>query len=248
MPRVARKQSSSDVYHVILRGSAQQLIFEDDRDRRHFLGVLTEKLKDFNVSVMAWCLMGNHVHLLLRASLDGLVDTMKIVGARYATYFNLRHGRCGHLFQGRFLSEPVEDDAYFLEVVRYIHRNPLKAGITRSLSYRWSSYHEYLEQPTLSDTELVLSMFDSLEEFIAFHHEDSDATNCLDLPERKPRMTDDDAVACAIDKFGGEGLGRIKALERTKRDAAIRELKEAGLGVRQIQRLTGVPLASVSKA
>ncbi|GAE47324.1 transposase [Mesobacillus boroniphilus] len=128
MARKARVKSSSGIYHVMFRGVNRQDIFHDDDDRRRFLEILKKYKKKMGLQVYAWCLMSNHIHVLLKEGEESISATMKRVGVSYAVYYNWKYRTSGHVFQNRFNSEIVENDAYFLTVVRYIHQNPVKAG------------------------------------------------------------------------------------------------------------------------
>ena len=115
MPRSARKKSSSGIYHVILRGINKQRIFEDDEDNLYFL----EKLKTYKdisgYELYAYCLMSNHLHLLIKEGGDSLSIAFRRIGASFVYWYNRKYSRSGHLFQDRFKSEPVETDEYFLQ-------------------------------------------------------------------------------------------------------------------------------------
>ena len=243
-----RIESASGIYHVMAKGVGGQLIVEDDDDRRIFVSFLKEGIARAGVTLLAWCLMDNHVHLLMSCPIDGLSCCMGNLLSSYALVFNRRHGREGHLFQGRFKSVPIEDDAYLLTVVRYIHQNPVKANMTPTCDYPWSSYNEYTGNPELTNTETILSMFDgvkSLEEFHAIFDEDAEHDKDLEWDKR---VSDEDALNHAIELFGDSGLGHIKAMPKEERNAAIRQLKDYGCTVRQIRRLTGLSLGTISKA
>ena len=141
MPRGARKTSSTDIYHVMLRGINRQDIFEEDEDKKIFLWIIRECIKVSGCDIYAYCLMSNHVHILIRTKTESIGVIMKRIGTRYVLYFNEKYGRVGHLFQDRFKSEPIETDEYFLTVLRYIHQNPLKANMCKKLEdYAYSSY------------------------------------------------------------------------------------------------------------
>ena len=143
MPRVARIKSSTGIYHIMIRGINQQNIFSYDDDYKRFLVILAKYHRQSNYEIYAYCLMGNHIHLLLKEGKESLATSMKRIGTSYVYYYNWQYDRKGHLFQDRYKSEPVEDDAYFLTVLRYIHQNPLKAGLSDDISsYPWSSYSE----------------------------------------------------------------------------------------------------------
>ena len=246
--RAARRVSESDIYHVMSRGAGRQLIFEDDEDRERCLSLLGTHLERTPGKMLAWCFMENHLHLLLCIPCDDLSMFMRRFLSDYALYFNRRHGREGHLFQDRFLSEPVEKDDYLLSVARYIHQNPEKAGLSKTRAYPWSSYGEYTGVPLLCDTDLVLSMLGGIQQFVSFHEEFDEGVSPLEVRFRRNRMSDEQCLSRALELFGDAGLGEIKALPKAERDEAIRTLKGEGLTVRQIQRLTGVSLGSISKA
>ena len=157
MARTARTHSDSGVYHVILRGVNKQQIFECTEDYQRFLNILrtlTVQEQDEsghrskpNCVVYAYCLMGNHVHLLIKESSETLAQIMKRISSSCVYYYNQKYGRIGHLFQERFKSQPVGDWDYFLTLLRYIHQNPLKPHLVTSLrEYRWSSWLEYMDK------------------------------------------------------------------------------------------------------
>lgn len=163
MARRPRQQSTSDIHHVMNRGVDRQPVFLGDRDRLDFGNGLDEIHRRFGVETLAYCLMGNHYHLLLRAPGGALSSAMHHLGTSYTSRTNLRNGRDGPLFRGRYHSIPVETDHYLTWVARYIHRNPLDiAGVTHPASYRWSSYRAYVglrPAPSFLAADLVLGMF-----------------------------------------------------------------------------------------
>lgn len=254
--RTARKRSESNIYHLVIRGAGRQLIFEDDNDRLAFLDLLEQSLADEECRLHAWCLMGNHVHLLAEGALDGISRLMHSVCGRYAQRFNMRHERTGHLFQGRYMSEPVDDDVYFLTVLRYIHQNPEKAGIASCCSYRWSSYGEYASAPaclnraSLCDTEPALRMLGGCDEFKLFHAQ-SDDREFLEgetLRSATRSMPDAEAAEIARSVVGSADIASLKSMNKAARNEALKKMKAAGLTVRQIERLTGIGRGVVSRA
>jgi len=125
MPRQARQKSESGIYHIMLRGINQQIIFEDEEDSEKFIETLKTYKAISGYKIFAYCLMGNHCHLLLKVEKEDLVLIFKRIAGSYVYWYNWKYYRRGHLFQDRFKSEPVEDDVYFLTVLRYIHQNPV---------------------------------------------------------------------------------------------------------------------------
>ena len=129
MARQARKKSNSGIYHIILRGINRQQIFEDGEDYSKFLRILEECKAISKFEIFAYCLMNNHIHLLLKEVKEPIEQVMKRITTRFVYWYNIKYQRSGHLFQDRFKSEPVESDEYFLTVIRYIHQKPVKAGL-----------------------------------------------------------------------------------------------------------------------
>jgi len=145
MPRNQRILSETGTYHVMMRGNERKNLFLDEEDKQRFLETLFIKKQETGFLLYAYCLMDNHVHLLIREGEESLATTMKRVNTSYAFYFNQRNQRVGHLFQDRFKSEPIEDERYLMAAVRYIHNNPVKAGLVeKAEQYKWSSFGCYL--------------------------------------------------------------------------------------------------------
>ena len=133
MPRQARIDAPTALHHVIIRGIERREIFTDEEDRRNFLKRLAMVLTETATPCYAWVLLSNHAHFLLRTGMAPLAGVMKRVLTGYAQQYNRRHERVGHLFQNRYKSILCEEDAYCLELVRYIHLNPVRAGIVKTL-------------------------------------------------------------------------------------------------------------------
>ena len=248
MVRQQRLGCESNIYHVVARGVGRQIIFEDDTDRFKFLGYLRE-FGESGVILHAWCLMDNHIHLLARGPIATISSSMGLLLGSYAQWFNLRHGRAGHLFQNRFDSECVESDAYFLTVVRYIHQNPLKAGLATSCAYRWSSYAEYFGHAGICDTSFALGMLGGREGFKSFHECLPDES-CLDIRSGRSKtrgLSNEEALLTAQEIVGVDGLAAVAAFERSRRDELLRRMCQAGLTIRQIERFTGIPKSTVQR-
>jgi len=144
MPRGPRLDAPGVLHHVMIRGIERRALFVDDEDRRDFLVRLERVLEGSGSVCLGFALMDNHVHLLVRSGQTRLSRLMARLGTGYARRFNEKHGRVGHLFQNRFRSDRIECDAHRLALVRYVHRNPLEAGIVGSLTdlewYPWTGY------------------------------------------------------------------------------------------------------------
>jgi putative transposase len=147
LPRKRRMKSHTGVYHIMLRGINKQTIFEEERDKRAFLKRLIKYKGICNYKIFGYCLMDNHVHLLMKETNESISDSLQRISSSYVYWYNLKYDRCGRLFQGRFKSETVENTASFKKVLRYIHQNPLKAGLAKDIyDNKWTSIHEYFKQ------------------------------------------------------------------------------------------------------
>lgn len=246
MARAARVKSASGIYHIVIRGINKQFIVADEEDNQKFLAVLKECKHISGYKIYAYCLMGNHIHLLLKTETEGLEQIFKRIGARYVYYYNWKYKRSGHLFQDRFRSEPVDNDSYLLTVLRYIHNKPVAAGLaTAPAQYPWSSYQEYLGAPDLVDGEVVAGLMNR-KEFIRFHQQPA-AAAVLDISEEPLRLTDEEAKVILREVSGVEDTGAFIGLDAAQRSVFLKELRQRGLSIRQISRLTGVSKALVEK-
>ncbi len=141
MSRPVRIEFPDALYHVTSRGDRREPIFDDDQDRRSFLTTLEQVVNRFNWVCHAWCLMDNHYHLLVQTPDGNLSRGMRQLNGVYTQASNRRHGRVGHLFQGRFKAILVDGDAYLLELTRYVVLNPVRAGMVNNpADWPWSSY------------------------------------------------------------------------------------------------------------
>ncbi len=169
MSRLARTISVSGVYHVLFRGVNQQNIFEENADYEKLKETISKVKEDLNFEIYAYCFMSNHVHIVLKEKNTGDISLiMKRILTKYARWYNIKYGRSGALIANRYKSVPVEIDEYFLHLIRYIHQNPIKAGIVDKVeNYCYGSYSEYLDKSNLTDTDFLLQMI-SLDEFVSY--------------------------------------------------------------------------------
>jgi REP element-mobilizing transposase RayT len=159
MSRPLRIEYPGAVYHVICRGNNRQAIFRDDLDRKRYLAKLVRYCELKEVSLLCYCLLSNHIHLLVETPQGNLSKMMQPFQTSYTLYLNRRHRRSGHVFEQRYKAFLVDKDNYLLQVSRYIHRNPLEAKLVeRPQEYRWSSYRAYVSGKPMRGlaTSLVL--------------------------------------------------------------------------------------------
>ena len=153
------------IYHVTARGSHRNEIFRDEDDFKTYLNLLKEALEyyeEFNYKIICYCLMGNHIHLLLKTGSQPLGNFVSRVNSIYAKGFNKKYEYTGHLFQDRYFSELIKDDVQLLEASRYVHLNPVKANIvSKPERYRWSSYAVFIgkSESGITNSEVILEYF-----------------------------------------------------------------------------------------
>ncbi len=244
MSRVKRKLSNSKVYHIILKGVDSQNIFYDNQDRNFFLKQISKTKKEFNYIVYAYCLMINHVHMVISVKDDFLSKSMQSLIIRYVRYFNSKYMRTGTLIQGRFKSKCVENREYFLEVCRYVHRNPEKAGIANTQNYKWSSYNEYLGVEKIVNKSVLLHYFDdNVNEFIKYTTKLEDVDNWDDYAEYEiiSKLSDEQLSRIIMEKFNICDIKKIATFFRK------RKKEDLSRDIKIIKNIKGAYMTQVSR-
>lgn len=240
MPRCARRKSETGVYHIMIRGINKEKIFIDDEDCRRFLKILKDCKEISKFKLYAYCLMGNHVHLLLQEVDENIDLIVKRIGSRYVYWFNTKYQRIGHLFQDRYKSEPVDNDEYFLSALRYIHCNPVKAKIVSGCEeYRYSSYNEYFGASSLVDCESILEEFD-IDRFVEFHKQYDEINHIEYVENEHKRITDEEAERIVKKQSGCNSIEEYQSLPREKQLDLVSYFRKNGLSIRQIMLFTGL--------
>lgn len=262
MGRKPREKSGLGIYHVMLRGINRQDIFEDEEDYLVFKRQLHHVVffKDENGKpqpsrciIYAYCLMTNHVHLLIKETEEGLSVVIKRITVAYALYYNGKYQHAGHLFQNRFRSEAVNDEAYFFTLLRYIHQNPVAAGITKAVKeYRWSSWIEYenynKEQQTICTIQPVLKLMPITELRALVFELLPKASLVLDFDNEGRRRSDDEIKAFLSGSFGLSQPTDLQSYCRDRRQDILRMAKQYGASIRQLERLTGISFTIIRTA
>ncbi|MBC3888422.1 transposase [Acetobacterium paludosum] len=248
MARQARAKSITGIYHVILKGIDGRNIFLDDSDRSIFMEKLNKAREIGGFQLYAYCLMDNHVHLLIKEG-EALGTSIKRITVGYVQLHNNKYGRTGHLFQNRFNSEAVEDDQYLMTVVRYIHRNPLKGGMIAQMEeYPWSSYDKVIQayqgNSTVLDIEIIKDYFPTVADFVRFSEEENQ-DKCLEI-NPKTRWSDAQLTDKLRQNSEYKNLGELPF---EKRNQLIRQIQqETGSSIRQLSRVLGLGKMIVEQA
>lgn len=231
----------------MLRGINQQQVFEDKEDCEKFLQILKDCKAISEYKLYAYCLMGNHIHLLVHEVAEPIERIMKRIATRFVYWYNIKYQRVGHLFQDRFKSEPVEDDSYFLTVLRYIHQNPVKGGICKKVTaYEYSSYNEFIKDSDLIDSEFVFGMI-SKEDFEKFNNQAS-FDKCLDIEDKPIVKVTDEQAQKIIEKYSKcKNATEFQKLSDRLKEKYIIKFHSQGMSIRQIARLCGESKGIIEK-
>ena len=261
MSRQAREHSGTGIYHVMLRGINRQDIFEDDDDYGMFIRILSGLFSRPSNDLMsticachiyAYCLMPNHVHLLLREKEWELKEIMKSIASSYVFYFNKKYGRVGHLFQDRFKSEPCDDMQYFFTLFRYIHQNPVKAGLVTNVGdYKYSSWgNDYLGNSymRLCQIQPVLrrSSIEMLQDLV--NNPLPDDVGCLDMQSDKVVVADEVVRQMILQVSGAISITAFQLLDKNSQKQIVAfVMRELRAGPRQMSRVSGLSYSVVQR-
>ena len=240
MARKPRIQYSGAFYHIIVRGNQRQNIFLEDADRLGYLERLGRYKKKYGFVLYAYVLMSNHVHLLLETPKDPIARIMQVINFTYTQYFNKKYIKVGHLFQGRYKSYLCDKDSYLLGLVRYIHKNPVRAGLVKTPDeYPWSSQGEYVNGVSeLVDAEQVLRIFSErpsiarkkYKEFMSEAGEDKGRQYYKTIEQQ---IVGDERFIDKVDM-------KLKRAEKSLRKVNIKEIEQA------VEAITGLGLSEMN--
>ena len=262
MTRQPRLSSQSGIYHVMLRGVNRQQIFEDEEDYRKFIFILHDMTSPKDelqrplpprCALYSYCLMPNHVHLLIQEKEEKLSKTIKQIASRYAMYYNNKYEHFGHLFQDRFKSEPVDDYPYFLTLIRYIHQNPVAGKLCKNVEdYDWSSWAEYTNAPkrvpAICSIRNVLSKItlDELKEQV--HTPLPKAQQVLEFDRYRGIAPTDAVIDFLKSTYNMNDPKDLKTYPKEQRDEILQAALDFGAGINQLFSLTSISKYIISRA
>lgn len=264
MARKPREISSTDLYHCVYRGTNRQTLFEARHDYQRYLDLIQKVKRKIDFELHAYCLMSNHVHMLIKAPYKELSRLSQCINTSYARFYNHKYSCTGHLFEPRFGSTPVESHSHHINTIRYIHQNPVHAGIIKNAEahkYTWSSLKEFkchADKKTssipnsLCDAPIVAAIFDdkletSLDNFFEFH---SVVSKSGAYENEDHRLTDEEAKDLLTEAFGDrmEYIKNLQKLSIDERNHYLVEIKKLNISVNQISRLTGIGRNIIQRA
>lgn len=244
MARQARTNSSTNVYHVMIRGNNKLAIFQSSSYRKMISNIFQKEAYEKNVDIYAWCIMNNHLHLVLLVDFEVLPKYMSKITSTFAQRYNYFEDRIGHVFQGRYRSQPVESDTYLMQVIRYVHNNPVKANITTNASeYKWSSYNLYLSPSVTREKAYILSSYfhNDINIFRHYHTMD-DTEDHLDISE--DMLTNRINITQVIiqdycDRLKIQSILDVKNNVTRREEIIVKLIKKSNLSNRKIASITG---------
>ena len=250
MSRKARVLSKTGMYHVIVKGIGRQNLFEERADYEKFRSILERVKQEMGFSIYAYCLMTNHVHLFIKEKSRGALSRImaKTLGT-YATWFNIKYIRSGPLFNNRYMSAPVEDEKYYMSLIRYIHQNPLKARLVgRVGQYSYSSYRDYIDgDSSFTDIDFFLDMLSdnrkvAIESFAEFNSSDEEESFEI-TASSKDSSSVRRIIKSALDI---EDPALIKGFDTELRNAVVKKLvEELGISKSALERETGISRGTI---
>ncbi|MDR1118151.1 MAG: transposase [Bifidobacteriaceae bacterium] len=248
MSRTVRQESATGLYHTMIRGVDRQDLFFDAAHYNHFLAAAKAVSDQAAATVLSYALMPNHVHLLMEGGVKDLGVFFQRLGTRYVTWFNRRHDRTGHLFQGRFKSKPVETDAYLAAVVAYIHMNPVRAGLSATAAaYPWSSASLEARSLGLADQRRLNQLIGAADAAARLREAEAEWGAAVEGGEptaeptlrtgRPPRHTSAEIGRALLAESGASSLEEFFSLPDAARLAAARRAVAGGMVPRAVAQI-----------
>jgi len=271
--RTRRGESSTGYYHIMNRGINGLYLFNDKFEKEKLLNIMVEEKENIELKIVAYCIMDNHFHFLIKAEKENLMMYMKKIGIRYAMYYNRKEKRRGSVFQDRFKSEVIEDEEYLLSAIKYIHNNPVKANMVEDFTkYNWSSANQYIrrflkiennrckennfDNHNIKEIGVDIEVFKwveerygNKEEFIKNHLEEDFYVH-LDISEdmEKERLDKAQNIICRVfEEKGLEEMPSGSEGKEIKKEICLELIKNTKLSAREIGELLNMSQKQVGK-
>jgi REP element-mobilizing transposase RayT len=248
MVRTARQESDTGYYHVMARGNNKEMIFRDISEKQYFLEELQAKINEGDISLLSYCVMDNHMHLLIFSDLESMTDALKRINIKFAMRYNTKYNRVGHVFQDRYKSEVINTGKYLLSALRYIHNNPVKAKIvSRAKDYKWSSYKAYINGDNdlinPKEQEMIIDMVGgSIKLFEQFHLEE-DMHEFIEIREDLEREREERArriIDSYCRKYNVDNIDKFHDNRNLLEEIIIELIQLSKLSHRRIAEITGI--------
>lgn len=251
MARKARVKSSTGIYHMILRGFEMKNVFLQQDEKEKFLEILSDYKDVCGYQVYGYVLMDNHVHLLIKEGNVSIGNMIKRIGVKYVTWYHAKYDMNGRVFHDRFKSEPVEDNKYLLTVLRCIHQEPVRVGLTTEVSrYIWSSFEAYLGKSVLVDTEICLGLFgeDEKRQRVRWQKFMTEPTEEKCLEAVRKNINDEDLQQILLRLASVKTIEALSKLPKTARNQVLQAAKAIdGVSTWQLARISKLSQSVISR-
>lgn len=223
-------------YHVISRGINKQIIFENDKDYNRYIDYTKKYSHHYNVDILAYCLMNNHVHLLVYDPKQMTSIMMKCINQCYVAGYNLKYQRVGSLIQNDLKRIPIQNEKYLTNVFYYVLQNPIRACISKASSYKWNSYQEYFIESSIVNNKLAKLIYEN-ERNLSFIIDEADSSGAIYKhdPEKDAKIKD-----ILYKKYMMTNIKQINHYSISKRNEVIRMLRNIGMTAKEINKSTGI--------
>lgn len=252
--RDVRFNSKTMLQNVGLKGLDSMDIFRDETDREKFVASLKKACEKYDVKLLVYVLMDNHVHMVLSGEIKQFQHVFESLGASYARSFNAKYNRSGPFFDQRYYNGCINSARQFLRTAAYIFNNPVQAGMTDSpKGYAWSNFDEIRNKTEDPDALKTIDEMLNISNLIAFtmmmakKKMPSKLAQFLEMMTRRRRILDEDVKTAALESMNSDDIGLISKLEETKRRKIVSKVWDLGANIAQIARVTGISRYDVGR-
>ena len=252
MPRKARQESCTGVYHVIIRGNNKNWITHKNKYKQLIKKLIFQQEEFLLIEIYAWCIMNNHVHLILYSKKENMAKALFNINRLFAMKYNFIEGTVGHVFENRYKSECIENEKYLIQAIRYVHNNPVKAKIVKEpQNYEWSSFRSYISKQKRVQEKIILKTYfnDSIEGFIAYHKKEDDNEH-LEIKEDVIKYKEDEAQKI-IEKYckivQGTSIEKVKKNVQIRNEMIVEMIQKSKLSYRRVAEIMGMSVSCIYK-
>lgn len=237
------ENNETGYYHVITRGINKQIIFEEDKDYERYLNFMKKYSNQYSVNILAYCLMNNHVHLLVYDPNHMSSIMMKCINQCYVSGYNLKYEHIGSLIQNDLKKIPIQNEKYLINVFYYVLKNPLRACISKASSYKWNSYKEYFINSAIVNNNLAKTVYEN-EANLTYIIDEDDSSGIIykHNPEKDALIKD-----YIKTNFEITNIKEINRLNKPLRDQAIGVLRKYGMTIKEASKTTGISAGIIQR-
>ena len=249
MPRIARKDSKSKFYHVMVQGINKEYIFNTDLNIKKYKELILKKIDTENIEILAYCIMNNHAHFLIYCERnEQLSKFMQKLNTSYSRFYNKTNNRVGYVFRDRYLSQSILNEKQLYNCVKYIHNNPVKAGIVKNMSdYKYSSYYEFFNKRSIITNNGLKLLFGSKKDYkkkLIQSNKECCSTKFIDIKEKKK---DIDEFINDVEKLYRKKINTIKEDKKILEIVIKKAREETDVTIVKLAEIFGISKSCIGK-